>query len=892
MSSAETPTHSNEDYTLAVLNITYRSLIGDPTSHEQNSDPSILFDSEDPSQNLIAASDVEIFLNASNTSDFNFTNTVDGNLSKKLSNFTEEIWLHASWWGLAAILVLLLTALGNLFVILAISWERRLQNMTNYFLMSLAVTDLMVALLVMPFAIVELTIGRFPFTSEWCLTWICLDVLFCTASIMHLCTISVDRFLSLRYPMKFGRNKTCRRVLLKLVFVWCLSLACSLPLSLMYATDSETTIATGMCQIPASLFQIIGSVICFYIPLIIMIATYALTVRLLSVQKTELLKKRGVKASGFGSQKSVKMKKFSCRSSCIASESVRASAGSSLSDLPTDDMRTREVTDILEETDAHNEEKCHFERGSLRRSLGSYCSPSGPRRAQARTRKYSSSSRSDDDPPCVELTIIPSNRGLEAESVRYTHPGSSPKLCRSNSPKIVISSSTSQHELFEPRELEKLLKTDGNGTHHSKPFENEPTQYISPEPALNHGFKYHSHSHENIPACQKYSKTNSSSNDLVKICDSSGLEQSFLGRCRSDEPQRTGGRQCDSPSFNGTPVAVPCSCAPRFFLEGFDRTAPTTEGKTGAISSHIVGTRPSLRPSPSVDSSATWSRCCPCCAAAEEGSAELASLESPWQEDSFRHSATAEMVARLVHRSGFPVTRVIRKFGTGNNTDSGNTSTTNTNTNNTPVHYPHLRPSPTLIHHHTHQPNMATIDRRSNMAAADGNSNMAAIDRRSNMTAMDERTYLEVEVRPTDRNPGIEGNHTQAESISRGLNRTTSKLWRAKSTPPALKMSSSKKHGRNIKMEQKATKVLGIVFFTFVVLWSPFFIMNVLTVICPTCASYVPGDVMSFVTWLGYISSTVNPFFYTFFNKTFRDAFWKIATCQMKPFRKYHRYHR
>lgn len=77
--------------------------------------------------------------------------------------------------------------------------------------------------------------GYFPLPSVYCLAWICLDVLLCTASIMHLCTISVDRYLSLRYPMKFGRNKTRRRVMLKISFVWVLSIAMSLPLSLMYS---------------------------------------------------------------------------------------------------------------------------------------------------------------------------------------------------------------------------------------------------------------------------------------------------------------------------------------------------------------------------------------------------------------------------------------------------------------------------------------------------------------------------------------------------------------------------------------------------------------------------------------------------------------------------------
>lgn len=56
---------------------------------------------------------------------------------------------------------------------------------------------------------------------------------------MHLCTISVDRYLSLRYPMRFGRNKTRKRVTVKIIFVWLLSIAMSLPLSLMYSKVSK-----------------------------------------------------------------------------------------------------------------------------------------------------------------------------------------------------------------------------------------------------------------------------------------------------------------------------------------------------------------------------------------------------------------------------------------------------------------------------------------------------------------------------------------------------------------------------------------------------------------------------------------------------------------------------
>lgn len=64
------------------------------------------------------------------------------------------------WWALLAVFLVLATAAGNILVCLAITWERRLQNVTNYFLMSLAVTDLMVAVLVMPVGILTLVKGK------------------------------------------------------------------------------------------------------------------------------------------------------------------------------------------------------------------------------------------------------------------------------------------------------------------------------------------------------------------------------------------------------------------------------------------------------------------------------------------------------------------------------------------------------------------------------------------------------------------------------------------------------------------------------------------------------------------------------------------------------------
>lgn len=91
---------------------------------------------------------------------------------------------------------------------------------------------------------------------------------------------------------------------------------------------------------------------------------------------------------------------------------------------------------------------------------------------------------------------------------------------------------------------------------------------------------------------------------------------------------------------------------------------------------------------------------------------------------------------------------------------------------------------------------------------------------------------------------------------------------------------NSSRHGRIIRLEQKATKVLGVVFFTFVFLWAPFFVLNLLPTVCGECDKEMSHWVMDIVTWLGYASSMVNPIFYTIFNKVFRQAFKKVLLCQ------------
>ena len=72
--------------------------------------------------------------------------------------------------------------------------------------------------------LVSIFLGEFSFHPSVCVIWSATDVLMCTASIWHMCTMSMDRFFTLKCPMKYGRNKTRRMVAMKILFVWVVSI--------------------------------------------------------------------------------------------------------------------------------------------------------------------------------------------------------------------------------------------------------------------------------------------------------------------------------------------------------------------------------------------------------------------------------------------------------------------------------------------------------------------------------------------------------------------------------------------------------------------------------------------------------------------------------------------
>lgn len=162
---------------------------------------------------------------------------------------------------------------GNILVILSVVCNRHLRIPTNYFIINLAIADLLLGTTVLPVSATLEILNYWVFGRIFCDIWAAVDVLCCTASIMSLCVISIDRYIGVRYPLQYPTIVTEKRALLAMLGVWVLAVVISIgPLLGWKQPPSPDDTVCPITEEPFyALFSSLGS---FYIPLAVILAMY------------------------------------------------------------------------------------------------------------------------------------------------------------------------------------------------------------------------------------------------------------------------------------------------------------------------------------------------------------------------------------------------------------------------------------------------------------------------------------------------------------------------------------------------------------------------------------------------------------------------------------------
>ncbi|XP_064639069.1 uncharacterized protein LOC135494739 [Lineus longissimus] len=797
-------------------------------------------------------------------------------------------------WGMLSLIgFIFLTATGNILVCLAVCWERRLQNMTNYFLMSLAIADLLVAILVMPFGmIVEIFSGYFPLGASLCTLWVTFDVGLCTASIWHMCTMSMDRFFTLKYPMKYGRNKTKTMVLLKITFVWIMSIAICSPVCFSGFLDNSTVFNDGFCAPTMSNFIIYGSVFAFYVPLMIMVVTYVLTLQILRnnskfMRKMEKSRKTVMRKhiAGYNNNKNRNFLTPNGYGNGYDNEVSNESA-----------LVSRDVTDnsfsgeLLSDTKLSSDFTGYTTIQPIDK-LKNKPSPI-PILPLPVLQDESETAQSPPWEPTTPLCEAASPIFRKKDRLDSITSGISGRSCGSGRSKSFLSLPVgSRHNLSTS--VESLVSIHGPGIILERPEVQDKLSQIEIEMETYLTTDEINDNIENENKCEQELANEKRFNS----CTDNGNEYSYTDneneRCEyfDNELVEDKFEFYDRPNESGKCAYLEHENKFDFIDADTEKCRPLDEDNNAMgynltdAATHQYPRTPQSRRTPS-----------PCPSTSSSGTNTNSSIENP-------ECQALNPSPRSFYDSD------MQPGSVEDNTDEGNETEDLTNCGDryTPTDHELLTLSikangmyvykvkyskssnqiseymdeedPTYCSKPPHQ----VVESPARLEVADISGVACRLPK--------SRSCSEVYLKGTDAELMREITERRASAqrmMETKYKQNIIKLQR----PNHFKQKKRKKIMRSFipkrtaNNEKKASKVLGIIFGVFVILWTPFFTLNVMSVTCDVCMTNVTPEIMSTVLWFGWIASLANPIIYTMFNTSFRHAFYKILMCKYKKQRR------
>ena len=132
-------------------------------------------------------------------------------------------WTHIVVSSSLVTVIMLVIVAGNVLVIAAVATSGAGGALSacgggggaggtqNWFIASLGAADILVGLFIMPLSLANELMGYWAFGKVLCELWLATDVLLCTASILNLVLISLDRYWSVTRPLTYARRRGSRR---------------------------------------------------------------------------------------------------------------------------------------------------------------------------------------------------------------------------------------------------------------------------------------------------------------------------------------------------------------------------------------------------------------------------------------------------------------------------------------------------------------------------------------------------------------------------------------------------------------------------------------------------------------------------------------------------------
>ena len=668
-----------------------------------------------------------------------------------------------------------------------------------------------------------------------------MDVLLCTASIWHMCTMSLDRYCTLRYPISYGRSRTRTSVAIKIAFVWVVSTAVCAGLAIAGFANYSNVYVEGQCVPAVKDFILYGSIFAFYVPLLIMVVTYVLTLRIL-VENRRTMASIGLHTTASGGKLAGKGNWITRR---------RGKWRGPVASLIGNDLR---------QNDEPLTGRYRRKETALPRSMAD---GSKPERA-------------------AKLQLSPRRKGVDDQS------------------NIASSVTVLHHSDRNPTEPDPTAAPDGDGGNDLSTSRQPPDNHnhsLSQPSTANVSYRSttpptSNPSHEPDP----HEDTDTHQDDVSQLCwVTLSSPQAISPPCDCPEHRRRQSacrQRFKSPLRSDRVDVLASSC------HSFKETA-SSNSPTFRIVENLHDDRRRVSDSALVEYGQTSVRNQILNSKAYRGSTwslfhrkrYRPFCSEPYSTMVDQQGKATRSVVETVRNSAIMVDFNICNCCKNNRISTAEFSDRGVKTVEA------VRP---IFSKSTTTPDLLAVcspSRPTRNAHRDADRKK---ERVSQSAETSWRRSDQAETVPGDRTTVVkwsECSQGRAEtdvSVSPGSTSLTEATGRFQmstfrrsrnsvSTATSLSTSTTSLNRRHTiaTKERKASKVLGIIFAVFLLLWTPFFVVNLMTVVCASCLEALGSTGMSSIVWLGYASSLANPIVYTMFSTSFRTVFYRILTFQV-----------
>ncbi|XP_023282840.1 adenosine receptor A1-like [Seriola lalandi dorsalis] len=180
------------------------------------------------------------------------------------------------------LIIAMLAIIGNFLVCLAVTRNKKLRTVTNYFLVSLAVADILVGLVAIPCAVLT-DLGQPRHNLPLCLVLLSILMMLTQSSILSLLAVAAERYMAILLPFQYQRMMSPRNAQLALLLTWGLgAVSGSVPLMDWQRQPADSDYCVFTCVVDMTYMVYFNFFCCLLVPLAAMFIIYGhifLTVR-------------------------------------------------------------------------------------------------------------------------------------------------------------------------------------------------------------------------------------------------------------------------------------------------------------------------------------------------------------------------------------------------------------------------------------------------------------------------------------------------------------------------------------------------------------------------------------------------------------------------------------